>query len=180
MAFDEAVGKIVLFGGVDWLRRPLGDTWLFDGAAWSEVAGRGPTARRYSAMAYSPDLGGCILHGGSVDDMASLSLGDTWIFRGGKWARIQGLNSPPRDDHGLAYHLGTCRLVTSGGLSAGSTVCILTTAGWEPAEVDPTHLPYQCSPLVWDEQVSGLVMHGGETGQGGAQSAVTRVLCVAN
>jgi hypothetical protein len=33
MAYDDAAGKIVLFGGVDGIHS-YGDTWTWDGSTW--------------------------------------------------------------------------------------------------------------------------------------------------
>jgi len=44
------------------------------------------------------------------------------------------------------------------------------------AIVTPDQPRLQCSPLAWNAELGGLVMHGGETGQGGYQSDVTCVL----
>src|SRR6266542_2683706 len=64
MAFDEQAGVAVLFGGINPNDSPLGDTWLFDGTSWKKVNGTDPPARRYAAVAYDPELKGCLLHGG--------------------------------------------------------------------------------------------------------------------
>jgi hypothetical protein len=179
MAFDEAAGHTVLFGGVDVFRRPLGDTWTFDGAAWRRVAGAGPPARRYPALAYAPDLGGCVLHGGAADDAGRRTFGDAWVLREGTWARLpRGFHTGPRDDHALAYHRVARRLVLFGGLAGEPGVLVASPHGWEPAAADRPPSRLQCSPLAWDDHLGGLVMHGGETGQGGPQSDVTRVLRV--
>ena len=180
MAFDEGTGQTVLFGGVDLFRRSLGDTWLFDGSAWRRAHGPGPPARRYAAFAYAPDLGGCVLHGGAADEAGRQSFGDAWGFRDGRWARLpRGFHTAPRDDHGLAYHRAADRLVILGGLAGDPDVRVASPEGWEPAFAESPPPRHQCSPLAWDDQLGGLVMHGGEAGHGGPQFNATRVLRVA-
>jgi len=45
--------------------------------------------------------------------------------------------------------------------------------GWEPAEVAPVHVRHQCSPLVWNEDLGGLLLYGGEVRHGGARFDAT-------
>jgi hypothetical protein len=63
MAYDEARGSAVLFGGANrstW----LGDTWEWDGAAWSAKSMTGPSPRQGHAMAFDPSRGQVMLCGG--------------------------------------------------------------------------------------------------------------------
>jgi len=44
-------GKVVLFGGQDDNENPLGDTWVWDGASWTQLEVAGPSPRWFPAMA---------------------------------------------------------------------------------------------------------------------------------
>lgn len=175
LAADPA-GGLVLFGGGDAAERPLGDTWVFDGGRWERVTGPGPPARLYLALASDPDLGGCVLNGGTEGDSPHRRFADTWLFRRGRWERLgDRFEADDRDDHGLAYHHTARRLVMLDGLGGRG----LLTRGperWEPSSVDPSHPRHQCAPLVWDASLGGLVLHGGETGQEGHQFSATLLL----
>ena len=181
MAFDAAAGEVVLFGGIERPQGgPLGDTWVGSGGAWRPVRGPGPPARRYAALAFDPDLGGCVLHGGAADDHGHVTFGDAWLFRDHAWTRLpEGFYTTPRDDHGLAYHATAGRLVMLGGLAGYAELLLRSPDGWEPADVDP-HPRHQWPLLAWDDRLGGLVMHGGEAGHGGPQFDVTRVLRLAS
>jgi hypothetical protein len=177
MAFDESAGVTVLFGGIDPSDRPLGDTWLFDGNSWWRVPGPAPSARRYAAFAFDPDLKGCLLHGGAEDDRGRRTFGDAWLFRDQVWTRLgAGFETNPRDDHGLAYHRGAQRLVMLEGLAGTRGILVREASGWRTVEASPLHPRHQCSPLAWDEGLGGLVMHGGEVSHGGPQFDTTLVL----
>jgi hypothetical protein len=177
MAFDEVVGVTVLFGGIDPRDRQLGDTWIFDGARWESVGGAAPPARRYAAFAYDEELEGCLLHGGSVDDRGRKGFGDCWLFRDRIWSRMpSGFTTDVRDDQGMAYHRSAKRLVMLEGVHAARAVLVRDAEGWKKRETIPLHPRLQCSPLVWDEALDGLVMHGGEAGQGGRQFDTTWLL----
>jgi hypothetical protein len=177
LAFDETTGMVVLFGGIGRSDQPLGDTWLFDGSSWQPVPGRAPPARRYAAFAYDPDLKGCVLHGGAEDDHGHRTFGDTWLFRENAWTPLgPEFDTDPRDDHGLAYHRGARRLVMLEGVAGARGILFREASGWRRAEIGLLHPRHQCSPLVWDEGLGGLVLHGGEVCHGGPQFDATLVL----
>lgn len=80
MAFDAARGKTVLFGGYGFAwpeGRQLGDTWEYDGQAWTPAhPEQAPRAREQHAMTYDTDQKCVIMFGGVV---LNLGLdGDTW------------------------------------------------------------------------------------------------------
>ena len=184
MAFDEDSGQTVMFGGVGSHDEPLGDTWIFDGR-WRQLKCDGPPARRYAAFAYHPGLKGCVLHGGSVDDNGNEQFGDAWLFREQRWSplgHIYGTDS--RDDHGLAFHEALGKMVMLEGLLRDEDgrikreVLVMTKVGWREIDVDPIHPRHQCSPLVYDSSLGGLVLHGGEAGHGGSQFDKTLLLRV--
>jgi hypothetical protein len=177
MAYDEPTRRTVLFGGVGRGDRTLGDTWLFDGGSWREVDGPHPQSRRYAAFAYDPGLQGCVLHGGSVDDLGRQQFGDAWIFRDRTWTRLPaGFKNDVRDDHGLAYHRSAGRLVMLDGIRSTRGLMVSSPGGWQPAWCGPLHPRHQCSPLAWDDDIDGLVLHGGEVCHGGHQFDATLVL----
>jgi hypothetical protein len=103
MAFDEARGRVVLFGGASFTSgrpAPLGDTWEWDGRAWRRIDVTGPGARDHVAMAYSPALRAIVLHGGGTP--ATGMLGDTWSYDGRAWTRMLDAG-PARGRHRLVY-----------------------------------------------------------------------------
>jgi len=177
LAYDKRLGVAVLFGGVDRRDEPFGDTWLFDGTSWRPMRGPGPPARRYAAFAYDPDLEGCVLHGGAEDDHGRRTFGETWLFRNGGWTPLGGgFDVGPRDDHGLGYHQGAGRLVLLEGLAEARGILMRGATGWRLAEVAPMHARHQCSPLAWNEELGGLLLHGGEVRHGGPQFDATLLL----
>ena len=176
MAFDEELGLTVLFGGVDSADAPLGDTWTFDGVDWRVVQGVAPPPRRYAAFAYHPELKGCVLHGGAVDDNGKKKFGDTWLFRGGQWFPLGSeFQTTPRDDHAMAYHHAAGMMVVLESLIRDHQgepireVLTLTNSGWKEIDVSPLHPRHQCSPLTYDSELGGLLLYGGELGHGRPQ-----------
>ena len=167
----------MLFGGVDPNDHSLGDTWLFDGTSWKQVSGQAPPARRHAAFAYDPDLNGCVLHGGSEDDAGNRTFGDTWLFWNKVWKPLgKGFETDRRDDHGLAYHRGARRMVLLEGVAGKRGLLVRDATGWRAVELNPLHPRHQCAPLVWDDALGGLLLHGGEVSHGGKQFDATLLL----
>jgi hypothetical protein len=177
MAFDEQAGVAILFGGVGVNLNSLSDTWLFDGGSWKEVRGSGPPARRYAAMAYDPGMKGCLLHGGSADEGGRRSFGDAWLFQDNTWKRMaMEFDTDDRDDHGFGYHRNSKRMVMLEGVAAKRGILVRDVKGWHAVEANPLHPRHQCSPLAWDADLGGLLLHGGEAQHQGPQFDATLLL----
>ena len=178
LASDEGAGVAVLFGGVGAGNASLGDTWTFDGAKWKRAAARpSPLALRYAALCYDPTLKGCVLHGGSDDESGKTTVGTAWLFRSGAWSELGAdWATDPRDDHGLGYDAPAGRLVMLEGTLGGRGLLRRGGAAWEPLAADPLHPRHQCSPVVYDEPLGGLLLHGGEARHGGPQFDATLLL----
>ncbi len=180
LAYDKEARQTVLFGGIGYFDRTLGDTWVFDGASWGKVLGPQPPARRYAGFAYDPDLRGCVLHGGAADDHGTVQFGDAWLFREGSWSQLPyEFETDVRDDHSLCYHRTAGTMVMLDGLGGERGVLAASASGWESVECEPLHPRLQCSPLAWDDGLEGLVLHGGERGHGGPQFDATLILRLA-
>lgn len=103
-AWDAARGQVVLFGGADPRAHELGDTWTWDGAAWThhEVQ-RGPGPRYGHALSYDPGLGEVILLGG----WAGGGLDELWSWDGARWRELQLVGGPGKlYHHTLVYDPG--------------------------------------------------------------------------
>lgn len=185
LAYDEETGQTVLFGGIGPSDRNLGDTWVFNGQSWREVrCPISPSPRRYAAMAYDPFLQGCLLHGGSFDELGRRQFGDAWLFRDQTWTLLPiGFETDARDDHGLAYHRSAQTMILLEGLRGPRGVLGYSTDGWldgwQTVPTEPLHPLHQCAPLAWDDTLDGLVLHGGEVRHLGPQFNTTLVLRLA-
>lgn len=64
MAYDDATGTVLLFGGRSATGAALGDTWSWDGDHWTQLhPAHAPSARSGAASAYDPDTGRVVLVG---------------------------------------------------------------------------------------------------------------------
>ncbi|MBN1607496.1 MAG: hypothetical protein JW940_12735 [Polyangiaceae bacterium] len=102
MAYDTARQRVVLFGGGDggW----LGDTWEWDGGAWTQCTpATSPPKRHSHAMAYDAARKRVILFGG-VQLSTPYILADTWEWDGNTWLqRTPAVSPPARFGHAMAY-----------------------------------------------------------------------------
>jgi hypothetical protein len=121
LAYDARRGRTVLFGGSDAARRTLGDTWEWDGSAWTKAADSGPPARFQHVMTYDAARGRVVLFGGSGDtryDRANPGgslLGDTWEWDGASWTLAASEGPPRRDHHAMAFDASRAKVVLFGG-----------------------------------------------------------------
>src|SRR5258708_23393161 len=91
-AYDSKQNRVVLFGGWNGIG-PLGDTWQFDGATWTNLAPTfAPPATSNAAMAYDPVRGVSVLFGGSTVTAVNV---DTWERDGAAWNHRSPATSPP-------------------------------------------------------------------------------------
>jgi hypothetical protein len=80
MTYDPLSKKVVSFGGFDSSGSYYNDTWLFDGATWTQAAtGSAPPVRAAAAITVDRVSGKLIMFGGFN---GSQYLGDTWIWDG--------------------------------------------------------------------------------------------------
>ena len=114
MTFDHARNRLVLFGGYRGTGRQrvrLGDTWEWDGTAWSLASTTGPTPRNNAAMVYDSDRRVSVLFGGS-DGTAS---GETWEWDGRSWQRSRAPVVDVRYNPVMVYDPVRRRVVRFGG-----------------------------------------------------------------
>jgi hypothetical protein len=87
MAYDQADGYVVLFGGGN-RTTEFGDTWSFAAGSWSLIASAGGPPFRFEApMTYDAADGYLLLYGG-------YSNNDTWSYVGGTWTNVTPSVSP--------------------------------------------------------------------------------------
>jgi hypothetical protein len=114
-------GKVVVFGGdaqpqTYQTKGFLGDTWEWDGSAWSQVATGGPPARAYAAMAERN--GHAVLFGGQ--NTHNVVLSDTWEWDGSTWVQKSVPGPSPRYWAAMASFEGN--VILMGGMGSNNQV----------------------------------------------------------
>jgi hypothetical protein len=97
MAYDATLKKTVLFGGFD-STNYLDQTWLWDGATWTQQKNHPATARALASMWYDPTLKKTVIYGGigrltSTDRIARYN--DMWTFDGNGWTVLKPSGGTP-------------------------------------------------------------------------------------
>jgi len=163
-AFDTGLGQTLVFGGrpsEDTFVATRADTWLGDGATWTEVPDPGgPSGRDGAAMAHDAQAGTTLLFGGNEGHM--LYTNDTWVWDGAGWAEIPGPEAPSaRLGQGLAYDAARGVFVLFGGLGERDTWTWSQAAGW--TQLDPFPMPPATDEghLAYDSR-RRIVVHVGE------------------
>ena len=82
IAYD-GTSRVIMFGGTDTAGQRRGETFAWDGAAWTQVADTGPAPRFNHLMARDTEPGVVMWGGISVN---GLEL-DTWRWDGAQWTR---------------------------------------------------------------------------------------------
>lgn len=145
LAFDRSRSRVVLFGGhsVDARGfRTLGDTWTWDGSAWSEIATAGPSPRDGTRAAFDAKRDGIVLFGGYQTVKEQPYPRDTWLWNGTAWSELRAAGPPGRVHHTLQYDPGRQRIILFGGFDAPSSkarvdVWTLGDDAWECASGCP-------------------------------------------
>ncbi|MDQ6712191.1 MAG: kelch repeat-containing protein [Candidatus Dormibacteraeota bacterium] len=116
MAYDDERHNVILFGGMAG-QAPLGDTWTWNGVAWSHRQGLtvNPSARQGGAMAFDEVNRQVVLFGGLA---ANGQMNDTWVWNGNAWQLQHPGHSPPaREGSSMAFHQAIHSIVLYGGMN---------------------------------------------------------------
>jgi hypothetical protein len=117
IAYDPITKQILLFGGSrdrdDADDNLFGDTWLWDGVDWIQVADTGPAPRRKFALATDLQRKRVVLFGGEL--AGGTVARDTWEWDGTEWTHREDVGPSARKDPRMAYDAWSEMLVLFGG-----------------------------------------------------------------
>lgn len=163
MVTDEARHQVLLFGGsaspLGQVPPVLGDTWVWDGAVWSERhPDSAPPARSGGVAAYDAARSLVVLFGGQgLDDKgAAVPFDATWTWNGSAWKREKTRNPPGLRNAALAWDPGGHTVILVTGASAQSA----QTWSWDGSAWTQLH-PHTTPPfgaLVTAPDLGGLLL----------------------
>jgi len=166
MAFDNATGTAVLFGGYT----PdgfLGDTWVWNGVAktWTQQFPATSPSPRETSLAYDQATRQVILFGGGNE--GGTFLDDTWTWDGITWTQRFPASSPsPRANQSIAYDANPGEIVLFGGYSNVGGEALNDTwtwngTTWSQLQTSFTPKGRYGSAMYYDPYFDGLVLFGG-------------------
>jgi hypothetical protein len=167
VAADTKRERVVLFGGavvIDGTPQALGDTWEWDGAAWTQLNETGPSARSGHCMTFDSVRARTVLSGGLMID--GTFLGDTWEWTGTAWIQVSEFGIGPR--HTAAMSFDGLQSVLFGGKVPVARV--VTPAGdtwsWDgrfwTQRQDIGPQPRRNLPMTFDSARKKTVLFGGD------------------
>jgi hypothetical protein len=126
MTYDANLKKTVLFGGFNDLNY-VNETWLWDGAKWTQVKNNAAPARSHAAMWFDPLMNRTVIYGGigqrSTNDRIE-RYQDMWSFDGTGWTEMKSVTNTPGQRYGAqvavnpadghAYLFGGLKLIVDG------------------------------------------------------------------
>jgi len=169
MAFDPAIGDLVLFGGAS-STSALNQTWLWNGSDWKQVAtppNGTPPARWDAMMAFDAQSQQLVLFGGYNP---SGYLNDTWVFTGTRWQQLNPRSSPqPRSGGAMAYDPAMGKIVLFSGYSGSSEYFYDDTWTWDGSNWQQMNPPTSPPPralaaIAYDGSLNELMLFGGHQG----------------
>ena len=128
LTYDSKRRRVVLFGGVSAPPGPnqpqtfFDDTWIWDGARWSQrSADGGPRGRYAHGMVFDERAGVVLLYGGSAAHRDA-PLSDMWQWDGERWIeiRLSGPTPGHRYQPVMVYDRARDRTVLYGGIGGPS------------------------------------------------------------
>ncbi len=165
MAYDPVRARVVLFGGRADNDALLGDTWEWNGTAWTNVtpAPNAATAREEHALAFDAVAGRVVLFGG----YNGTALSDTLEWNGTTWTPIAA-GGPAMYGHSMVFDSARRRLVIALGRDGSGFIPRTyerSGATWTDVTLTPTRPgPRQQFGMAYDSTRGRMVMFGGEAG----------------
>jgi hypothetical protein len=162
MAWDPALGQIMLFGGLSSSFANLNDTWVWDGANWTQkLPVQSPSARRGARMAF--DGTWLVLYGG----LSSAGFqNDTWVWNplNNSWQQRSPAQAPPaRWYPGMTYDSAHGQIVLFGGQGASQYNDTWVWNGTTWTQKLPANSPLARSNamLAFDAAIQQIVLFSG-------------------
>ena len=166
MAFDEARGRTVMFGGGrDW----PGDTWEWDGLKWVQAATTGPGGRGRTSMVYDSKRKQVILFGGLGGrpgrGQTQILHDDIWGWNGKVWQKLGDGGPPGRYAHAMSFDTRRGVLLLYGGATMSEQFEDLWQwdgKQWTEIKMTGTTPGKRYSPaMVFDRKRHKTVLYGG-------------------
>lgn len=163
---------MILFGGSTPDFQIHGDTWLWDGATWTQLSDTGPAPRFPGGMVYDAARQEILLYSGHFASLTgeSTDYDDLWAWDGSAWHEVivDGDTPGHRTHAGFVFDSLTEQVLLIG---SGSDVFLGDIWGWDGSqwtEVPTSNTPVRSgSNVVYDPVRDRFVLFGGVDRPGG-------------
>jgi hypothetical protein len=164
-AFDPRHDDFVMFGGQT-ATAILGDTWILQGTAWTQLhPAHAPSARTVAAMVYDPATSQLLLFGGSSKPAFGGGFSNqTWLWTGTTWQQLHPATSPsPRHYADMVYDAATSDVILFGGYGGTYLNDTWSWNGTTWTQLSPatSPSPRDTGALVYDPASQTAVLYGG-------------------
>ncbi|MBL8756559.1 MAG: hypothetical protein JNK15_24910 [Planctomycetes bacterium] len=171
IAYHPAAGGLVMYGGLQsGPTLTMNDTWLWDGAAWTQLTpATTPPPRWGHKMVYDSRRGRIVTFGGR-SPTTTTTANDTWEFDGTNWAQVITPTSPSaRAFYGMAYDERRGKTVVygiqSGGIAgSGQQTWEYDGTTWTQVVTAFTPPGLESPAMAYDKGRGVVVMFGGYNG----------------
>lgn len=170
MAWDPVRGVVVLFGGN--AGGFVGDTWEWNGAAWTQIFPASSPPPRYNhAMAFDSARNRVVLTGG----FGAMRYNDTWEYNGVDWTQRMDVGTyVGRSSHGMDFDPVRGKMVMFGGFGGSplqrlaDTWELSATGNWTQIAVSGPSGRQYFGSLMFNPDRNKVYLFGGQTGPASA------------
>lgn len=130
---DSARENVLLFGGHSFdgnTFATFGDTWIWDGKAWSQIEVDAPSARDGARAIFNPLTNNVILFGGAEITNTVKNLNDMWEWDSSQWSQLEVQTPPARVHPIMTFDANRGVIVMTGG-SNGLGAILSDTWEWD-------------------------------------------------
>jgi hypothetical protein len=164
MAYDEARGEVVMFGGEIASNNSVADTWIWDEGEWIQMnPSDAPSARSSPAMAFDHKTGKVVLFGGV--GTGGVYRDDTWTWDGEQWHEETPAHKPSARSHAdMVFDYRTGKLTLFGGVNNGvrdESVWVWDGEDWTEVTSSPGPVGRNAANLVFDARAGRVMLFGG-------------------
>jgi hypothetical protein len=162
VAYDEARGRVVMFGGFDSTYALSGETWEWDGATWLRALPVvSPPARQDHMMAFDPVRRRVVMVGG----YGATLLDDAWAYDGTTWTPIAPAVRPPARTWGvLVGNRAAGHVLLAGGYGDAVLADTWTLVDDSWTALPPMPAARNGAMAAYDERRERVVLFGGTDG----------------
>jgi hypothetical protein len=163
MAYDPAIGKLVLYGGEGYSHL-FGDTWTYDGETWTQQhPATRPVLTGTLSMAYVPDIARLFLFGSPDTVGPSTPRLETWTYNGTTWTRESSAGLPPFLIQGgpIVYDAAVKKFVLYTNSPGPRETWTYDRTAWAKQATAPISNLYCCMAMAYDTSVGQTVLFGG-------------------